>query len=281
MKSRSTILLGALLALAAPAFASDPVAGDAAALTVVLENIQEPGVEEGAGQLKARMRVEGRAAHLPDGAIVHISLTVKDRHPDIQAALIKAEVNGGRYVGVKEWTGVTFAPMEYTTIAALNMLAQSPRIKQFLARELGYGAEHVETLGSIDTATGTAEERAEFARRSLLLMRDFVTRLSATRQQMAGVYESGQVPEGFEDELITQLRGSMSSLDDMLGTHVVLGEHHTIGSLKHTLLILSESWQQREESLNRAKADCMRAQQSLDVVQRDVEARLPSVGTGR
>lgn len=191
--------------------AEDP----ASAVQFVLEN------RDGGGY----MHVSGDTPHLPEGVFLHISLTVKDKRPEVEAAFLRAGVVKGRYAAEKAWSPQKLAPLEYEVRVLLVMESQPLGLRRMLAREFGWSAEHVETIARRSASIGTAEEQADFARRSLLLAKQQVELTREINKDFLAMLEGA--PEGREEKLaalVSRAGAHYRQLRKELGSYPVWGE---------------------------------------------------------
>lgn len=218
----------ALLALAPleRARSEDP----ASTLRFVLEN------REGGGY----MHVSGDTPNLPEGVFLHVSLTVKDKRPEIEAAFLRAGVVKGRYAAEKTWDTQQLAPLEYEVRVLLVMESQPLGLRRMLSREFGWSGEHVETVARRSASIGTPEQQAEFARQSLLLAK---RQVELTREIQQGFAAALAGPPAEAEEKLGPLTQRASEhyqqLREQLDKHPVWGEAAIldgIGSLSRQLM---------------------------------------------
>lgn len=239
-------------------------------ITVQLENLDGP---------KARLELSGEASYLPDGTLLHVSLMVADRHPPVEAGFFRVNVSGGKYGGHHEWDRKTFAPMAYRTEVRLIMEVQNPSVKRFLARELGYPAQHVEVIAATKTLIGTDEERSAFQVQTLRTLREYqqhVARLHAELTEK--VQLDGTSPEflAFAESFVPRLRGVRDDLATWEKTRVVWFDAGLFSALGQAFFQLD--WaveQQKIGELESVQSDLGNVAADLRRMKDGIDSRLP------
>jgi hypothetical protein len=265
------LLLGPLLgSVTAPAARAED--DTAARVTVSLENLDGP---------KAKMSVEGAVSYLPDGTLLHISLTVDGRHPPVEAGFFRVTVQGGRYGGAHDWRRRTFAPLAYRTEVRLIMEVQNPAVKRFLSRELGYRADHVEVISVAQNVIGTEEERSAFQVQTLRTLRGFQQRIARMQAEVSEkVQLSAEDPAfvAFEPDFLARLRGVRDDLRTLDRTRVVWYDAAVFQALGHTIFQLDWNVQKHKEADPGVVAQVANAADDLRRILDDIDSRLPAEG---
>lgn len=231
---------------------------------------------------KARFTVEGQASFLPDGALLHVSLQVRDHHPVIEAGLFRVTVKGGKYSGVQEWPSKSFAPLAYRTVVVLHMDMQSPANKRYLSRELGYTSEQVETISATDTLLGTEEERAAFMVQTLRTLRDFLDRVTARHTQLSGLVEKPATDpawNGVEEPFFEDLKRILEELRTLEDTRVVWYDIGTFVSLNQSVRQISRALRKHKKGDPTVTMELNNTANGLKVVRDEIASRLPAEPT--
>ena len=266
---RSTnVLLAAVLTLAGlPAAKAGEDTGEPS-VSVMLENLDG----------SAKMTLQGSASHLPDGTLLHISLLVRDQFPPVEAGFFRVAVVGGKYNGETSWEQKSFAPLAYRTEVRLLMEVQTPAVKRFLARELGYPGEHVETVSVCDTDLGSADERAAFQLQTLRTLRDFqqrVTALHASLTQVARQPATDPAFAAFEGEFVTKLKEVLSELETLKDTRVVWFDAGLFAAINQAIRQLSRTYRKHKAADASVPGELANTSYDLRRMIDDIESRLP------
>lgn len=238
-------------------------------LSVLLENVES---KDGP---RARVTLSGEAAHLPDGTLLHVSLMVSDRHPPVEAGFFRVTVQGGKFGGNHEWEGKTFAPLAYRTEVRLIMEVQNPSVKRFLARELGYPAQHVEVVSAVRTLIGTEEERSAFQVQTLRTLREYQQRLTALHGELQGKVSldpNGPEFAEFAEAFVPRLRDVRDEITTWEKTRVVWYDAAIFSALGQALFQLSWAFEQHlggdaesvQTGLSNVATDLRRLQDGID-----------------
>lgn len=246
---------------------------DGAGASVLLENVDGPNGPS------ARVQISGEASHLPDGTLLHVSLMVSDRHPPVEAGFFRVTVTGGKYGGTHEWERKTFAPLAYRTEIRLIMEVQNPSVKRFLARELGYPAQHVEVITAVRTLIGSEEERSAFQVQTLRTLREYQQRLSALHAEaLEKVQLDGASPEflAFVEAFAPRLRGLRDDLTTLEKTRVVWFDAALFSALGQAFFQLDWAMEQHKiGEIEAVQADLGNVATDLRRMQDGIDSRLP------
>lgn len=262
----SIAVAAALAVLAAPSARAGEEDASGSPLAVTLENLDG----------KARMQISGEASYLPDGTLLHVSLTIADRHPPVEAGFFRVSVTGGKYGGYHEWERKSFAPMAYRTEVRLIMEVQNPSVKRFLSRELGYTAQHVEVIAATRTIIGSEEERSAFQIQTLRTLREFQERLTALHGELVtGVAFAPSSPEfaAFCEKFIPRLRDVRNDLKTLEATRVVWYDAGLFSALGQVVFQLT--WAIEQHSNGAPVEDLQSIAADLRNMKDGIDSRLP------
>lgn len=267
MRSTIVLLAGALALAGLPAARGGDDPGGPK-VSVMLENLDG----------SAKLTLDGSASHLPDGTLLHISLVVRDQFPPVEAGFFRVAVVGGKYNGEHTWDQKTFGPLAYRTEVRLLMEVQTPAVKRFLARELGYPAEHIETVSVCDTDMGTAEERAAYQLQTLTTLRDFQQRVTALHESLVTVARNPATDPGFqafEPEFVSKLKDVLSELETLHDTRVVWFDEGIFAGLNQAIRQLSRAYRKHKGADPTVPQELANTSHDLRRMIDDMESRLP------
>jgi hypothetical protein len=247
------LLLGAALAvgLARPASAGDDT--NTVSVQATLQNL------EGG---KARFDVKGRVGYLPNGAVLTISLRVRDMLPVLE--------------GSKEWEKGTLAPIGYQTVVTLSMQSQNPLVRKFLSKELGYTTETTATIGTDDDDIGSPDERSAFAIQTLQQLSGFTTRAKELHDQLVPKLQApaDDAYAGFSGPFKDAVRAVLDDIDAMTARYILWYEGHRISRLEQCLRVLSRAAKNHGKGMD-AKDEATMALNDLVLLRAEIDARLP------
>jgi hypothetical protein len=237
---------------------------------VVLENVGTTG----------KFTVNGTASFLPDGTMLHVSVQIRDHHPPIEAGLFRVSVVGGKYSGTQEWANRTFAPLAYKTVVDLHMEVQTPVVKRFLSKQLGYGAEQVETISVAETLLGTEEERTAFQLQTLRTLNDFLQRDKALHARLDEMVRNKPQNDpawaDFEPGYIEDLKRLREDLLGLQDTRVVWFDIGMFRAIEQTTRQLARALMMRQEGDPGVQSELNNTANELRLVQDQMTSRLPA-----
>lgn len=232
------------------------------------------------GEKLSEMVVEGSAPDLPDGTILHVTLSVAGNFPTpIEAAFFQVKVEGGKYSGRCKWEGKSLAPLVYWAKSDLLMSKQTQAIREHLRKLHGWGFDHREQIGVHTVTVGTPEEGTKFRKETLQRLREFVVKTQALRDKAAKVVEQpakgnagwAEAEKGFYAEL----RACMGELKAFLDPRVVWHEQRLIEDVKSAHNELTRAIQGHGKGQDGAPT-VARVGDALAVLLANVDGRLPT-----
>lgn len=263
---------------AQPAGAADPARASVAAplredekATVSVEATLQ-NLEGG----KARFDVKGRVGYLPNGAVLTISLRVRELFPVIEAAFFQVEIKDGAFEGYREWEKGTLAPIGYQTVVTLSMQSQNPLVRKFLSKELGYVSETTATIGTDDDDIGPPDERSAFAIETLQALSRYTAKITELQAQLAPKLEA-EADGGwaaFAGSYNDALKATLDEIGAMKARYIIWYEGHRIAKLEQCLRILSRAARNHGKGQD-GKTDATMVGNDLVQLKADIDARLP------
>lgn len=225
---------------------------------------------------KARFDVKGRVGYLPNGAVLTISLRVRELFPVIEAAFFQVEVKDGNFEGFRAWEQGTLAPIGYQTVVTLSMQSQNPIVRKFLSKELGYVSETTATIGTDDDDIGAPDERSAFAIETLRQLSRFTAKITELQGQLAPKLETeaGDDWEAFAGSYNDALKATLDEIGAMKARYIIWYEGHRIAKLEQCLRVLSRAARNHGKGQD-AKGDSTMVLNDLIQLKADIDARLP------
>ncbi len=226
---------------------------------------------------KARFDIRGRVGYLPDGAVLHVSLRVRDLVPVIEAAFFQVDVKGGNFSGFKEWDEGTLAPIGYQTVVSISMQSQNPNVRRYLSKELGYVSDTSATIGTDDDDIGTVDERATFAIETLKRLDVFERRVEALQTELAPRLETpaDAAFAEFQAKYGQSLKQTLEDIEGMRAQYIAWFEGHNLTLLEQTIRVLSRALKNHSRGRD-GKADHVMVVNDLIRLRSDIDARLPT-----
>jgi hypothetical protein len=229
----------------------------------------------------AEMVISGAAPDLPDGTVLHVTLSVAGNFPvPIEAAFFQVKVHEGKYDGRWPFRGKTLAPLAYWARADLLMSQQPKAIRESLRKQHGWGFEHREQISQQSIVVGTPEEGVQFRKETLTRLREFVVRTQALREKAGQVVAQ---PAGgnaewaaAEKAFYAELKTCLGDLRAFLAPRVVWHEQRLIEEVQNAHNELTRAIQSHGKGQAGAADRVSRVGDFLATVLANIDGRLPS-----
>lgn len=252
-----------------PKPAGSPPEGKWGALVATLEN----------GERGAEFKVQGTIKDLPDGVMLHVTLSVAGNFPvPIEAAFFQVKVVDGKYESRKAWDKKTLPPLTYWARADLLMSKQHKTLRAELAQKYGWGYEHREQVGLHAVSVGTPEENLAFRKEALTRLREFVVKTRAIRDEAAAAIGKPKGEDWAEVEkgLYAKLKACRAELTAYLAPRVVWHESRLIEDVQSAHDRITLAVQDHGKGKSTAATEVSRVNDFLDAVLASIDGRLPT-----
>lgn len=239
----------------------------------------EPVLQNGDGS--AELVIAGTAPDLPDGTVLHVTLSVAGNFPvPIEAAFFQVKVSDGKFDGRWPFRGKTLAPLTYWARADLLMSQQPKAIRESLRKQHGWGFEHREQIVAKSIMVGTAEEGTSFRKETLTRLREFVVRTQALREKAGQVVEQPAAGNAgwaaAEKAFYGELKQCLGDLRTFLAPRVVWHEQRLIEEVQNAHNELTRAIQSHGKGQPGAADRVARVGDFLATLLANIDGRLPT-----
>lgn len=229
----------------------------------------------------AALVVTGSAPALPDGATLHVTLSVAGNFPvPIEAAFFQVKVSGGKFEGRWPFRGKTLAPLVYWARADLLMSQQPQAIRESLRKAHGWGFEHREQVAAQSVRVGSEEEGVAFRKETLTRLREFVVRTQALRVKAGQVVERPAAENkewaAAERAFYGELKKCLADLRAFIAPRVVWHEQRLIEEVQNAHNELTRAIQSHGKGQPGAADRIARVGDFLGTLLANIDGRLPT-----
>ena len=228
----------------------------------------------------AVLKVEGKAANLPDGTKLHIRLVAAKS--GVEGAFFMTAVTGERFLANRVFTRRKLAPLPYRVTIELILPDQRRAIAEYIRREWGLPSGARVILSTKEIDIGSVEEQAAFRVEAIHTLLDLTAKAKACCLLVKEILDKPAPGEKADQktqlkELGKVVRGDfIAPFDTFRMKYVVLHEQPTVDRLLSIMTGLSDPIQLHYTGQSdRAKGQL---ESHLAVLQRtaeELQSRLP------